>query len=76
MWIKIFIASLEQVPMNKLLFHLLHALHRQRKQRTVAILIYNLYKPILWRYLEASNGLVMNQNCPSKMVYPNKKMVF
>jgi hypothetical protein len=47
-----------KVPMNRLLFHLLHAIHRQKKQRTAAILIYNLYKPILWRYLEASNGFV------------------
>ena len=47
-----------QFPMNKLLFHLLHAIHRQKKQRSTAILIYNLYKPILWRYLEASNGFV------------------
>lgn len=49
---------IHQIPMNKLLFHLLHAIHRQKKQRTSAILIYTLYKPILWRYLEASNGLV------------------
>ncbi len=44
--------------MNKLLFHLLHAIHRQKKQRTIAILIYALYKPILWRYLEVANGMV------------------
>ena len=44
--------------MNKLLFHVLHSIHRQKKQRTVAFLIYNLYKPILWRYLQASNGFV------------------
>ena len=60
---------MQQVPMNKLLFHLLHAIHRQRKQRTVAILIHNLYKPILWRYLEASNGLVMNL-CLGSIIYP------
>lgn len=50
--------GVNKVPMNKLLFHLLHSIHRQRKQRTVAVLIHILYKPILWRYLEASNGLV------------------
>lgn len=48
--------------MNKLLFHFLHAIHRQKKQRTVAVLIHNLYKPILWRYLEASNGHVSHKH--------------
>ena len=78
-----------QIPMNKLLFHLLHSIHRQKKQRTVAILIYNLYKPILWRYLEVPNGFVFgfflisplnktsnDRNCVIEQVRANSLCLF
>ncbi|XP_076333543.1 condensin-2 complex subunit G2-like [Tachypleus tridentatus] len=41
-----------------LLRRLLNCFHRQKQQRSVAIMLLNLYEPIIWRSLKVANGHV------------------